>query len=465
VYEANEARRRARRARGVDSDDSTVANDNDDEENRDDNGHIIQVGQGNNDPDDEGGNEEAIEDPIEVAIRRSTTTMFRRVLMFSDGASNSLYDDQMITTFNTLRELDDDTIKETCRAIKKPGGAVMGYQISELSVTRFKLFAFWARHMWRTCRSIDDWTDITWDEVSILKNQKTLEDNLQDRKSPETPVMTLDPQTAAKVFLEMTVLLGKLRGITGIPLSYVVRFILMSPNKLTYGDPIRDYPPFGQAGSPYSSVDDELVARAAILRNNLTHGQLAASQETLKNEGPFEPTFMADMVLVYDVLHACWGKSSWWTHVKKIKGKNGRQVWRTLHAALLGGDRITSTGSAIVAKLQTFSYDGDQKNFNFDKYVTLHVEQHNLHADLTEYGVTPLDESFKILWFQNGIKCSALDAVKASINANKALFTRFDSIKDAYVDFKRTLTPISDPRTRHHRHWTRWRRPFSPDRA
>jgi len=121
-----------------------------------------------------------------------------------------------------------------------------------------------------------------------------------------------------------------------------------------------------------------------------------------------------------------------------------------LHAALLGGDRITSTGSAIVAKLQTFSYDGDRKNFNFDKYVTLHVEQHNIHADLTEYGVTPLDESFKILWlwFQNGIKCSALDAVKASINTNKALFTRFDSVEDAYVDFKRTLTPISDPRTR-----------------
>jgi hypothetical protein len=195
VYDANEARRRARRARGVDFDDSTVANDDNDEENRDDDGHIVQVGQGNNDPEDEGANEEAIEDPIEAAIRRSMTYMFRRVLMFSDGASNSLYVNQMITTFDTLRELDDDTIKETCRAIKKPGGAAMGYQISELSVTRFKLFAFWARHMWRTCRSIDDWTDITWDEVSILKNQKTLEDNLKDRKSPETPVMTLDPQT------------------------------------------------------------------------------------------------------------------------------------------------------------------------------------------------------------------------------------------------------------------------------
>jgi hypothetical protein len=29
-----------------------------------------------------------------------------------------------------------------------------------------------------------------------------------------------------------------------------------------------------------------------------------------------------------------------------------------------------------------------------------------------------------------------------------ALFTRFDSVKDVYVDFKCTLTPFSDPRTR-----------------
>ena len=82
--------------------------------------------------------------------------MFMRVLMFSQGASDSLYDDQMIMTFETLRELDDDTIEETCRAIKKPGGGAMSYQISKNSATCFKLFAFWARHMWRTCRSIDD---------------------------------------------------------------------------------------------------------------------------------------------------------------------------------------------------------------------------------------------------------------------------------------------------------------------
>ena len=157
---------------------------------------------------------------------------------------------------------------------------------------------------------------------------------------------------------------------------------------------------------------------------------------------------MADMVSVFDILHACWGKSSWWTHVKKVKGKNGRQVWRILHATLLGGDRITATSSAIVTKLQSFRYEGDQKNFNFDKYVTLHVEQHNQHSDLTESGVKPLDESLKIHWFQDGIKCVSLDAIKAAIPTNKEQYSQFDSIKDAYVDFKCTMTPTLDLKTR-----------------
>jgi hypothetical protein len=256
VWEADKARRRARRDRGVYSDVSTV-------------GDASEASGHNNDPEDpdpeDPENKETLGETIEEVLCQTTTTMFRRVLMFSNGAANSLYDDQMITTFNVLRELDDDTIKETCRAIKKPGGAAIGYQISELSVTHFKLFAFWARHMWRTCQPINDWTDVTWEEVSILKNQKTLEDSFQDQKIPETPAMTLDLQSAAKAFLDMTILLGKMRGISGIPLAYVVHYNLKSPYNTLYGDPTTDPPAFGRPGSAYSSVDEELIARAAIL--------------------------------------------------------------------------------------------------------------------------------------------------------------------------------------------------------
>jgi hypothetical protein len=79
-------------------------------------------------------------------------------------------------------------------------------------------------------------------------------------------------------------------------------------------------------------------------------------------------------------------------------------VYRTLHTLLLGRQQVVLTRNVICTKLQSFRYEGDSKNFNFDKYVNLHVEQHNYHADLQEYGVAPLAESIKTLWFQDGIR-------------------------------------------------------------
>ncbi len=100
-----------------------------------------------------------------------------------------------------------------------------------------------------------------------------------------------------------------------------------------------------------------------------------------------------------------------------------------------------------MTQLQSFRYEGDRKNFNFDKYVNLHIEQHNQHSDLQEYRVAPLAENLKTLWFQVGIRDPSLNAVKASINARRANFTDFDSVKDAYVEFKCTENLTNDPKT------------------
>ncbi len=99
-------------------------------------------------------------------------------------------------------------------------------------------------------------------------------------------------------------------------------------------------------------------------------------------------------------------------------------------------------------KLQSFRYKRNHKKFNFDKYMNLHVEQHNQHADLQEYRVAPLAENLKTLWFQDRIRDPSFNAVKASIYTNHANFTDFDSVKDAYVEFKRTENLTNDPRTR-----------------
>jgi hypothetical protein len=70
---------------------------------------------------------------------------------------------------------------------------------------------------------------MTWDDIKTLTNQKTLKDSLLDTKQPKTLAMTLDPQLAAKTFTDMLILLAKMRGIEGHPLSYVPRPNLKGP--------------------------------------------------------------------------------------------------------------------------------------------------------------------------------------------------------------------------------------------
>jgi hypothetical protein len=230
-YEALEAHRQARRERGVNSDKLTVKDINDDDD------------------------AEEAEDPqgdlalVETRIHEDTVNMFKRVLLFSQGAAVALYNNQMITTLDILQDLTNDIIKELCRAITKPGRGVPGHQISKLSVTPLKLFAFWAKHMWQSSREVDNWSDTTLDDNKTLTNQKTLKDSLLDTKQPETLAMTLDPQLAAKTFTNMLILLSKMRGIAGHPLNYVPRSNLKGPNDADIDDETEDPPLLANLGA------------------------------------------------------------------------------------------------------------------------------------------------------------------------------------------------------------------------
>ena len=304
--------------------------------------------------------------------------------------------------------------------------------------------------MWRTCRGVDDLTDIDYEEdIKPLQDQKALEDSLDESKEPEPPKMTLTPTTAAACFTQLKMYLAKCRGRLGVPLDYVVRAQLKGPHNVPK-DALDDQPAFGKPESPYVTIDAELTARAAILRFDLTHAQLAQALDILEEKGPFTQTFIQDSAKVYDILHTVWGTSQSWTHARAAAGKtkNGRKAYRTLHAQLLGGQQLVASGSAIMTKLQSLRFDGERRGFPFDKYVALHVQGHVEHDDLQQYGVDPLTDSLKILWFQNGITDKSLDAVRASINANPTSFTTFSAVQEAYVSFKLQQKQIDPPRGR-----------------
>jgi hypothetical protein len=127
--------------------------------------------------------------------------------------------------------------------------------------------------------------------------------------------------------------------------------------------------------------------------------------ETLETEGTFYPIFKGDNHKVWSILHKMLsGTAAWLLIVKFTASQNGRQAWRTLHTYYFGGDKVDLMASDILTTLKTLHYSGDRTNFTFNKYCTAHVELHNRHAALMEYGMQALEERDKILHFQSGIK-------------------------------------------------------------
>ncbi len=81
-FEALERHQQAWHNRGVDSDELTVRDEDEDKDGKDD-------------PQEEAA-------PLEARICMTTIDMFKQLLLFSQGAAEALYDDQMITTLDVL---------------------------------------------------------------------------------------------------------------------------------------------------------------------------------------------------------------------------------------------------------------------------------------------------------------------------------------------------------------------------
>jgi len=128
-----------------------------------------------------------------------------------------------------------------------------------------------------------------------------------------------------------------------------------------------------------------------------------------------------------------------WQHVKKFTATQDRwQVYRTLHSHFFGKDKVKTMRNDILLSLKLKIYQGDRKNFNFDKYCLAHVSEHNRYASLMEYGVHPLEESMKILYFEDGIKDPTLEAARNAIMNDRSRFQDFDSMMHMYVTSKRS---------------------------
>jgi hypothetical protein len=349
---------------------------------------------------------------------------------FNLNAGTALYDVQMLKDAKTLHELDNDPIANICKAVSKD----TGQSVAEIAATKLKLRCFWIRHQYRTLREIGGTgrplVKILYSgTIDLLRQQKQDKDSwATDNKEPEYTLLTLDTSTATKVFDKVKTILGQVRGVTGMPLVYVIRVALIPKDE-------KDDPPFGDEDTKYTPIDMETIARAPILSDKADIYE--EDPENLEAYGPFVPTFPTDAKKVWAILLACFGLSSTWQHIKKLAcQQNGCQAWRTLHDHFFGGDKVNTMVADILLTLKSLHYIGDRRNFTFDKYCTAHVDQHNCHAALAEWNVKPLEETMKIYCFEGGITDPSFASVRSTIMVDRTKFQEFDAVMRLYVNYK-----------------------------
>jgi hypothetical protein len=90
----------------------------------------------------------------------------------------------------------------------------------------------------------------------------------------------------------------------------------------------------------------------------------------------------------------------------------------------------------ILSTLKNLHYNGDQRNFMFDKYCTAHVDQHNCNAALAKWNVKPFEETMQIHYFEGGITDSSFASVKSMILVDRMKFQDFDTVMRLYVNYK-----------------------------
>ncbi len=200
--------------------------------------------------------------------RENLITWFTNEFGFTRNAATVLHNVQALKDALALSKLDDvDAVANVCKAVGKD----IDQSVAKIAATKLKLACFWIRHQYRTSREIKGTqrplVKIKYSgEIDHLQQQKQEEEQWAAAcTEPKYPLLTLDTSTATKSFDKVRTILGRTRGVTDVPLLYVIRVALVPEDD-------DDDPAFGDEDSKYISIDMEMIARAPILSDEADIG-------------------------------------------------------------------------------------------------------------------------------------------------------------------------------------------------
>ena len=373
------------------------------------------------------------------------TLLFRRIGL-SDAASQFLTTDQGISKLVTLARLNETEVVMLCKITRKPGGQIEvaipadgrrnatthmvsnpGIPVAMLQEKNLRLAHFFLKYKKMTSRII------TYDEVNIpsIEAFEDYKDTIADmiEATKEIPDIDKIPNLTHERIFEWfdefrEFLRPRIGKRSGRPLSYVVRKDLEVKN-----DSLD--PAFGEDGSAYNTHGEEVEARAPIKRYD--EGGTITTED--------DRYFKSDNAEVWEFLWLRFKNGKYQAYIKPFLNKrDGRAAFTTLHHQLLGEQAIGNYAAAAELKLQTLNLNGTKtKNWNFERYLVEHKEQHMILEKLKDYGHAGISELSKVSYFKRGITDPALEHVKGSLACQKGT-TTFDDVVTAYRTYKQSFT-------------------------
>ena len=331
---------------------------------------------------------------------------------FSDQASTHIVVDHQFASAADYARLTDDEAIHLCKTTRRPGGTDAagdpnpGISVSLKAENNLKLMCFFFRYRQRTSRPLTI-TDVTVNNLDVLHALSRSEADHEDPKQPDIVMKGNWTRTIEEVEDYLRNCLGN----TKIPLAWIVR------------DEENPQPHADDPATNYDTFAEELIARAP--HYHTVNGQQVHTQ-----------AFKDDNVLVFNKLSLIFRGKDCWTYMSKAtRTRNGRMAFFGLKDHFLGKNNVDNQATLAEERLQSVSYTGEGRRWNFEKYVKVQVEQHQILEDLTRHGYAGIDPRSKVRYLLNGIKTKDLETVKSRILSDTTLRSDFDASVNLFQDF------------------------------
>jgi hypothetical protein len=122
---------------------------------------------------------------------------------------------------------------------------------------------------------------------------------------------------------------------------------------------------------------------------------------------------------VWNILYTIFQKHSAYEYMRPFKSQpDGVGAYYSLRNHYLGPNHVNNIAAELEKEYNKLTYSHATSRWSFEKYVSKHVELHNVAQTLVAHGYGAADEGTGVRRLITGIKTTSLDTIRGQILSN-----------------------------------------------